>query len=130
MDEPLSGWKDSAAKDAILDFVARISEDGSPDAVPIADRVAVFDNDGTQWAEKPMPIQMDFCLRRLSEMAEADESLRDRQPWKAAHTRDYDWLASVLAEYYAGDDTKARILVGGFLAGSRTSASISLPPSR
>lgn len=55
MDEALSGWKDSAAKDAILDFVARISEDGSPDAVPIADRVAVFDNDGSLWAEKPMP---------------------------------------------------------------------------
>jgi phosphoglycolate phosphatase-like HAD superfamily hydrolase len=117
MDEPLSGWKDGAAKDAILGFVASISEDGSPDAVPIADRVAVFDNDGTLWTEKPMPIQLDFCLRRLSEMAEADESLRDRQPWKAAHTRDHEWLASVLAEHYAGDDTKARILVGGFLAG-------------
>ena len=40
-----------------------------------------------------MPIQLDFVLRRLAEMAEADPTLRDRQPWKAAHERDYGWLA-------------------------------------
>jgi hypothetical protein len=46
--------------------------------------VAVFDNDGTLWCEKPMPIQADFILRRLYEMAQADPGLRGRQPWKAA----------------------------------------------
>ena len=54
---------------------------------PPDERVAVFDNDGTLWCEKPMPIQLDFILRRLAEMAEADPSLRDRQPWKAASRR-------------------------------------------
>ena len=53
----------------------------------------MFDNDGTLWTEKPMPIQLDFILRRLVQMAETDPSLRERQPWQAAYTRDYGWLA-------------------------------------
>jgi phosphoserine phosphatase len=76
----------------------------------------VFDNDGTLWCEKPMPIQADFILRRLFEMAETDPALRDRQPWKAAYERDYGWLGQVLAEHYAGDDTNVRTLLGGVLA--------------
>jgi hypothetical protein len=63
----------------------------------------VFDNDGTLWCEKPMPIQADFILRRLFEMAQADPELRVRQPWKAAYQRDYGWLGKVLAEHYAGE---------------------------
>jgi phosphoserine phosphatase len=78
--------------------------------------VAVFDNDGTLWCEKPMPIQADFILRRLFEMAHADPELRDRQPWKAAYERDHAWLGEVLAEHYAGDDTNVRTLLGGVLA--------------
>ena len=54
----------------------------------------MFDNDGTLWCEKPMPIQLDFILRRLVEMAEAEPELRDRQPWKAAYERDYGWLGA------------------------------------
>ena len=53
-------------------------------------RVAVFDNDGTLWCEKPMPIQLDFILRRWPAMAEDDSSLRERQPYKASHERDYE----------------------------------------
>ena len=63
-----------------------------------------------------MPIQLDFILRRLAEMAEADPSLRDRQPWKAAHERDYAWLARVMAEHYAGDDTNVRTVGAGIVA--------------
>ena len=66
----LAGWREGAAKQAIFDFVARTCE--GADAVPVEERVAVFDNDGTLWCEKPMPIQLDFILRRLVEMAEAD----------------------------------------------------------
>ena len=87
-----------------------------PSPAPVEERVAVFDNDGTLWCEKPMPIQLDFILRRLVEMAEADPELRDRQPWKAAYERDYGWLGTVLAEHYAGDDTNVRTLLGGVLA--------------
>ncbi len=116
MTDPLSTWREGAAKDAIRDFVARTCAEDSVDVVAQADRVAVFDNDGTLWCEKPMPIQLDFILRRLAEMAEADPTLRDRQPWKAARTRDYGWLARVMAEHYAGDDTNVRMLAGGILA--------------
>ena len=85
MAEPLTSWRDGAAKQAILDFVSGAAGDGS-DAVPVEERVAVFDNDGTLWCEKPVPMQADFILRRLAEMAEADPELRERQPWKGAHT--------------------------------------------
>jgi len=110
----LAGWREGAAKQAILDFVARTCE-GS-DAVPVEERVEVFDNDGTLWCEKPMPIQLDFILRRLVEMAEAEPELRDRQPWKAAYERDYAWLGALMAEHYAGDDSNVKILGAGILA--------------
>jgi phosphoserine phosphatase len=116
MTDPLSTWNTGAAKDAILDFVHRTCAEGSADAVPEAERVAVFDNDGTLWCEKPMPSQLDFILRRLAEMVEADPSLKDRQPWKAAHERDYAWLSRVMAEHYAGDDTNVKTLGAGVVA--------------
>jgi phosphoserine phosphatase len=75
----------------------------------------VFDNDGTLWCEKPMPIQLDFILRRLVEMAEADAALRARQPWKAAYERDYGWFGAVIAAHYAGDDTDLPAIAGGIL---------------
>jgi len=112
MGEPLASWNDEASKAAVLDFVERVSAYG----VPPEERVAVFDNDGTLWCEKPLPIQADFILRRLHEMADADPELRERQPWKAAYERDYGWLSAVLTEHYAGDDTKVHTLAAGVLA--------------
>jgi phosphoglycolate phosphatase-like HAD superfamily hydrolase len=108
--ESLPSWSHGTAKRAIVEFVQ-----GS-DAVPAEERVAVFDNDGTLWCEKPMPIQLDFILRRLVEMAEAKPELRDRQPWKAACERDYGWLSALMAEHYAGDDSNVKILAAGILA--------------
>ena len=116
MSDPLSTWKEGATKDAIIGYVEQTCADGSPGWVPVQERVAVFDNDGTLWCEKPMPIQLDFVLRRLAEMAELDPSLRVRQPWKAAHERDYAWLAQVMAEHYAGDDTNVKTLGAGVVA--------------
>ena len=110
--EPLASWNDGPTKDAVLDFVERVTADG----VPPSERVAVFDNDGTLWCEKPLPIQADFILRRLYEMAEADPALREKQPWKAAYERDYAWLGQVMVEHYAGDDTNVRTLLGGVIA--------------
>ena len=116
MPDPLSSWNPGQARDDVVAFVRRVTGEGSADAVPVAERVAVFDNDGTLWCEKPMPIQLDFILRRFVEMAEAAPELRDRQPWKAAYERDYEWLATVVAEHYAGDDTNVRTVAGGILA--------------
>src|SRR4029453_2801821 len=78
----LSTWCDGGTKEAILDFVERVSGNG-PDAVPPEERIAVFDNDGTLWCEKPMPIQLDFILRRLVDMAGPDPGLRPPQPRRA-----------------------------------------------
>jgi phosphoserine phosphatase len=110
--EVLPSWNDCAARRAIVAFVEQTVSDG----VPVEERVAVFDNDGTLWCEKPMPIQVDFILRRLFEMAQADPELRSRQPWKAAYERDPTWLSEVIAEHYAGNDTSVGILMAGVLA--------------
>jgi phosphoserine phosphatase len=115
MTDPLPTWRDGATKDAVLGYVAATCSDGSEGWVPVEERVAVFDNDGTLWCEKPMPIQLDFILRRLAEMAQADPTLRTRQPWKAAHERDYAWLAQVMTDHYAGDDTNVGTLAAGIL---------------
>ena len=112
----LTSWHDGPAKEAIVAFVARVCGADGSEPIPVEDRLAVFDNDGTLWCEKPMPIQLDFILRRLVEMAEADPDLRRRQPWKAAHERDYGWLGRLMAEHYAGDDTNVRVLAAGILA--------------
>src|SRR3954451_13824647 len=114
-EEALSSWRDGPAKAAIVDFVGRTCGLDGAAAVPVEERIAVFDNDGTLWCEKPMPIQLDFILRRLSEMAEAQPELRQRQPWKAAYERDDAWLGTVLAEHYAGDDSNVPTLAGGVL---------------
>src|SRR4051794_30019385 len=108
----LPSWRDGPARQAIVDFVARVRGDDGSAPVPREERVAVFDNDGTLWCEKPLPIQLDFILRRLVEMAEADVQLRERQPWKAAYERDYGWLGALMAEHYAGDDTNVEVLAG------------------
>jgi phosphoserine phosphatase len=112
----LTSWRDGPAKRAIVAFVAQVCGEDRSEPVPVEERLAVFDNDGTLWCEKPMPIQLDFILRRLVEMAEADPGLRERQPWKAAHGRDYGWLSQLLAEHYAGDDTNVKVLAAGILA--------------
>jgi hypothetical protein len=105
----LPSWRDNSAKRAILDFVADVCGDDGSEPVPVEERLAVFDNDGTLWCEKPMPIQLDFILRRLVAMAEADPVPRERQLWKAAYERDYGWLSAVMAEHYAGVSGRERI---------------------
>jgi phosphoglycolate phosphatase-like HAD superfamily hydrolase len=114
----LESWTDgpgSSAKAAIVDFVGRVTAEGGPDFVAAEDRVAVFDNDGTLWCEKPMYIQLDFLLRRFKEQAEADPSLREKQPYKAAYTGDLKWLGDTVTKHYQGDDTDLKPLVAAIL---------------
>jgi phosphoserine phosphatase len=106
----LAAWTDTATREAIVAF----AEDAAQ-TVPPEERVAVFDNDGTLWCEKPMPVELWFILERLAEMAEADESLREKQPWKAASEKDYAWLGGVIEKHYAGDDSDVKVLIGGLL---------------
>ena len=62
-----------------------------------------------------MPIELGFILRRLAEMVDEDASLRNHQPWKAAHEQDHDWLSGVITKHYAGDDSDVKVLLGGIL---------------
>jgi hypothetical protein len=105
----LPSWNEGGAKAAIVEFIERTVTS----AVPVEERIATFDADGTLWCEQPMPAQVDFILRRLTEMAEADPELRERQPWKAAYEHDNDWLGKTITEHYGGDDAKAQTLLGG-----------------
>jgi phosphoglycolate phosphatase-like HAD superfamily hydrolase len=116
MPAELSSWNDTATTQAIVDFVARVTDEAGRDYVLPAERVAVFDNDGTLWCEKPMPIQLDFILRRLVAMTQEKPELQERQPFKAAFERDYGWFGKVMADHYAGDDTNIPVLAGGILA--------------
>jgi phosphoglycolate phosphatase-like HAD superfamily hydrolase len=113
--DPLPGWRAGSTRQAIQEFVQRVTGERSPDFVPPPERVAVFDNDGTLWCEKPMPIQLDFILRRLAAMADQDPELRTRQPWQAAYTRDYGWLGQVITRHYQGDDRELPVLAAGIL---------------
>jgi phosphoserine phosphatase len=115
MSEPLSLWNAGPTRDAVLAFVARVTD--SQTGLPPEERVAVFDNDGTLWCEKPMPIQLDFILRRLVAMVGEDPDLAQKQPWKAAAERDHAWFGAALAKHYAGDDTDMPALAAGILGG-------------
>ncbi len=108
-------WNDTPTRRAIIDFVARVTTDGGPGFVPVEERIAVFDNDGTLWTEKPMPVEVGFLLQRLAAMAEADASLRDQQPWQAAYTHDHAWLGGAITKHYQGDESDVRVLMGGIL---------------
>jgi phosphoglycolate phosphatase-like HAD superfamily hydrolase len=109
MSNELPSWNDGPVKAAIIAFV----EQTVSDAVPVAERIAVFDADGTLWCEQPLPVEADFVLRRLAQMAESDPGLRDRQPWKAAYERDNAWFGQVIKKHYAGDDTLVATLLAG-----------------
>ncbi len=63
--DPLPSWNESAPKKAILAFVEKVIEEGSPGFVPPAERIAVFDNDGTLWPENPVPFQLAYALDTL-----------------------------------------------------------------
>lgn len=83
--------------------------------MPVAERVAVFDNDGTLWCEKPVAIQLYLILRRLVAMAAAQPELRERQPWKAAYEEDNGWFDAIMTAHYAGDDSGTPTLAAGDL---------------
>ena len=72
--DPLPSWNQGASRQAILDFVAQVTLDGGPGYVPPDERIAVFDNDGTLWSEKPLPFQLLFALDQVRAMAAAAAS--------------------------------------------------------
>jgi hypothetical protein len=93
--DPLPSWNDTAPKKAILAFVEKVTKEGSPDFVPVEERIATFDNDGTLWVEQPMYVQLRFALDRVKQLAPQHPEWKTTQPFKGALEGD---LKAVAAE--------------------------------
>ena len=96
--DPLPSWKESASKAAIVAFVNKVTRIGSPEFVPVAERVAVFDNDGTLWSEKPIYFQLMFTIDRVQQLASQHPEWNNQQPFQAALDGDLETLAQSGAE--------------------------------
>jgi len=113
--DPLPSWNDGPARQSILAFVDRVTTPGSPGFVPPAERIAVFDNDGTLWAEKPMYFQLFFALDRLKELAPAHPEWKGKEPFasllrgdtKAALAGGQEAALEVVMATHAGMTTEA-----------------------
>ncbi|MBB4277986.1 HAD family hydrolase [Rhizobium mongolense] len=92
--DPLSTWNDTASKAAIVAFVEKVTKESSPEFVPAPERIAVFDNDGTLWAEHPMYVQLAFALDRVKALASDHPEWKDTQPFKAVLEGDMKTLAT------------------------------------
>jgi phosphoserine phosphatase len=82
--DALPSWNEGPSKQAIRDFVAQVTNKHGPDFVPVEERVAVFDNDGTLWPERPVPAQLLFAVDRVKALAPEHPEWRGKQPFKAA----------------------------------------------
>jgi hypothetical protein len=81
--DPLPSWNNGPTKQTIADFVQRITTPGGPDFVPLPERVATFDNDGTLWAEQPIYVQLAFAFDRLRALAAQHPEWKDREPFRS-----------------------------------------------
>ena len=79
--DALRSWNDGAAKRAIVEFVTRVTKQGSADFVPVPERIATFDNDGTLWAEKPVPFQLLFAFDRIKALAPQHPEWATKEPF-------------------------------------------------
>jgi len=86
--DPLPSWKDGSSKQAILKFVADVTKEGAPGFVPVAERIAVFDNDGTLWSEQPLYFQLAFALERVKALAPQHPEWKTQEPFKTLLTGD------------------------------------------
>ncbi|MGO6685560.1 HAD family hydrolase [Rhizobium leguminosarum] len=92
--DALPSWNDTASKQAIVSFVEKVTRSGSADFVPEAERIAVFDNDGTLWVEHPIYTQLAFALDRVKVLAPEHPEWKDTQPFKAVLEGDMKALAA------------------------------------
>ncbi|MHA0288649.1 HAD family hydrolase [Mycobacterium sp. C3-094] len=107
----LDSWHDGPTKTSIIEFVDRAVRDVAPE-----ERIAVFDNDGTLWCEKPAYVQLDFLVRRLAEQAAADPALADDPPYRAAASGDLSWFGDAVTRHYTGDDSAMKVLARAILS--------------
>jgi hypothetical protein len=111
--DSLPSWNDTAPKKAIVAFVDRVTKEGSPDFVPVAERIATFDNDGCLWSEQPMYVQLAFALDRVKALAPQHPEWKEKQPFKAA-------LEGDLKTVFAGGEHALLELIMATHAGNTT----------
>jgi phosphoglycolate phosphatase-like HAD superfamily hydrolase len=112
-DAPLPSWNDTAARQAIIDFVRDVTREGGPAFVQPSERIAVFDNDGTLWSEKPVPFQVLFAFDRVKALAPRHPEWKTRQPFASILKGDMAGVAAagekgvleVIAATHAGMTT-------------------------
>lgn len=95
---PLPSWNDGPSRQAIVAFVDAVTKEGGPDYVAPADRIAVFDNDGTLWSEQPLYFQLIFALDEVKTLAPQHSEWKQEQPFKAAIEGDRQALAAAGTE--------------------------------
>jgi hypothetical protein len=80
-EDPLPSWNDGPAKQSIIHFIEKVAQPGSPGFVPVPERIAVFDNDGTLWCEQPMPVQFYFAVDRVKTLAPQHREWKTQEPF-------------------------------------------------
>jgi phosphoglycolate phosphatase-like HAD superfamily hydrolase len=103
--DPLPSWNDGAAKKSITEFVAKVTKEGSPDFVPLEERIATFDNDGTLWCEQPMYFEVLFAADRVKALAPQHPEWKTKEPFASLLKGD---LKSALA---GGERTMLEIII-------------------
>jgi hypothetical protein len=88
--DPLPSWNDGKTKNDIIAFVEKVTTEGSPDFVPVPDRIATFDNDGTLWAEQPIYFQLFYALDKVKSMAEEHPEWKTTEPFKSVLANDME----------------------------------------
>ncbi len=92
--DPLPSWRDTATKQAILAFVGKVTNEGSPEYVPEPARIATFDNDGTLWAEQPMYFQAFFIFDRVKALAPQHPEWQEKEPFASVLKGDMKGIAA------------------------------------
>jgi phosphoglycolate phosphatase-like HAD superfamily hydrolase len=92
-DDPLPSWSNGAAKDAIVKFVHATTDAASPGFVPLAERIATFDQDGTLWVEHPIYTQLVYCFDRVPDLVKAKPELAKAEPFRTVLTGDREAIA-------------------------------------
>jgi len=113
--DPLPSWNNGASKQAIVAFVARVTKAGTPDFVPVPQRIATFDNDGTLWIEQPIYTQFEFAFDRIKLLAAGHPEWKNTEPFASVIDGDIgralaggeEALLQVLAATHAGMTTES-----------------------
>ena len=86
--DPLPSWNDGTVKKAIIDYVNKVTTAGGADFIPVSERIATFDNDGTLWAEQPVYFQFFYALDKAKSMASAHPEWKTKEPFKSVLNND------------------------------------------